>query len=350
MKTQRIALVLVPLWLAFAPAWAADVQSKPPGSGSSSSALSLQKECSLTAQLETLRAGLGRGSGPLKTFLRKQLRERAATLPEAELRAAFERERDPTMIEELSGALAARMARHNEPSALRSVLERAVQDRDPAARAAALRGLRGAASVEAMEKLGGVDYTALIKDSSKEVRQAVVANLLSESAEVYFGHDRAVSEQAIAVALAARSGPSGDPALAAKLLGEISTESVGAAAVTELLSLLDAPPEPSLGELRAAVVLALGGVPASESARVVRRLLDLYRQDDSQVVRRAVLGSLCRLQMAKALPTLEALRPIDLHLSKDIDAWQQALRTGLQEWTLLAREKQRILPDSPQPH
>ena len=112
MKTHMTALVLVPLWLAVAPAWAADAQSKPPGSGSAS-ALSLQKECSLTAQLETLRAGLGRGSGPLKTFLRKQLRERAATLPEAELRAAFERERDPMMIEELSGALAARMARHN---------------------------------------------------------------------------------------------------------------------------------------------------------------------------------------------------------------------------------------------
>jgi hypothetical protein len=54
--------------------------------------------------------------------------------------------------------------------------------------------------------------------------------------------------------------------------------------------------------------------------------------------------------MATALTTLEALRPIDASLSKDIDAWQQALRSGLQEWTLLQREKQRILPDAPQPH
>lgn len=348
MKTVSNRCLLLPLAgiLLGQPSLAADGQSKPGGS----SALSVQSECSLQGQLDTLRLGLVRGSAPLKKFLRKQLRERAATLPEAELRAAFLREREPAMIEELSGALAARMARHNEPSVVKSVLDRAMQDRDPAARAAAVRGLRGTASVEAMEKLGGVDYRTLIKDAAPEVRQAVATNLLAESAEVYFGHDRAVSEQAIAAALAVRAGPQADPALAAKLLSEISTESVGSEAVSELVALLDGPSDPSLASLRAAVVLALGGVPSSESARVIRRLIDLYRQDDSREVRRAVLTALCRLQMATALTTLEALRPIDASLSKDIDAWQQALRSGLQEWTLLQREKQRILPDAPQPH
>ncbi len=348
MKTVSNRCLLLPLAgiLLGQPSLAADGQSKPGGS----SALSVQTACSLQGQLDTLRLGLVRGSAPLKKFLRKQLRERAATLPEAELRAAFLREREPAMIEELSGALAARMARHNEPSAVKSVLDRAMQDRDPAARAAAVRGLRGTASVEAMEKLGGVDYRTLVKDPAPEVRQAVATNLLAESAEVYFGHDRAVSEQAIAAALAVRAGPQADPALAAKLLSEISTESVGSEAVSELVALLDGPSDPSLASLRAAVVLALGGVPSSESARVIRRLIDLYRQDDSREVRRAVLTSLCRLQMATALTTLEALRPIDASLSKDIDAWQQALRSGLQEWTLLQREKQRILPDAPQPH
>lgn len=348
MKTVLDRFLLLPLvgLLLGDPSLAgADAQSQTFGS----SALSVQSECSLHGQLETLRLGLLRGSPALKKFLRKQLRERAATLPEAELRAAFLREREPAMIEELSGALAARMARHNEPSAVKSVLDRAMQDRDPAARAAAVRGLRGTASVEAMEKLGGVDYRTLVKDPAPEVRQAVASNLLAESAEVYFGHDRAVSEQAIAAALAVRAGPQADPALAAKLLSEISTESVGSEAVSELVALLDAPSEPSLAALRAAVVLALGGVPSTESARVIRRLIDLYRQDDSREVRRAVLTSLCRLQMATAIATLEALRPIDASLSKDIDAWQQALRSGLQEWTLQKREKQRILPDSPQP-
>lgn len=348
MKTVSNRCLLLPLAgiLLGQPSLAADGQSRPGGS----SALSVQTACSLHGQLETLRLGLLRGSPALKKFLRKQLRERAATLPEAELRAAFLREREPAMIEELSGALAARMARHNEPSAVKSVLDRAMQDRDPAARAAAVRGLRGTASVEAMEKLGGVDYRTLVKDPAPEVRQAVATNLLAESAEVYFGHDRAVSEQAIAAALAVRAGPQADPALAAKLLSEISTESVGSEAVSELVALLDGPSDPSLASLRAAVVLALSGVPSSESARVIRRLIDLYRQDDSREVRRAVLTALCRLQMATALTTLEALRPIDASLSKDIDAWQQALRSGLQEWTLLQREKQRILPDAPQPH
>ena len=176
--------------------------------------------------------------------------------------------------------------------------------------AAAVRGLRGTGSVEAMAKLGSVDYTRLIHDPAPMVRQAVVQNLLSESAEVYFGHDRAVSEQAIAVALAARSGSAADPALAAKLLSEVSTESVGSQVVAELLSLLDAPAEPSLAVLRASIVTALGGVPSSESARVATRLIDLYRQDASREVHRAVLQALVRLEMTRAVPLLDALRSV----------------------------------------
>jgi HEAT repeat protein len=225
-----------------------------------------------------------------------------------------------------------------------------MSDSDPAARAAAVRGLRGTGSVEAMAKLGSVDYTRLIHDPAPMVRQAVVQNLLSESAEVYFGHDRAVSEQAIAVALAARSGSAADPALAAKLLSEVSTESVGSQVVAELLSLLDAPAEPSLAVLRASIVTALGGVPSSESARVATRLIDLYRQDASREVRRAVLQALVRLEMARAVPLLDALRSVDTGLTAEIDSWQRAIQSGLQEWTLLLREKQRLLPESPQPH
>lgn len=306
-----------------------------------------QKACTLTAQLQTLRLGLLRGSPALKRFLRRQLRERAPAIPEAELRAAFDREREPEMIEELSGALAARMARLGEPEALRAPLSRAVSDGDPAARAAALRGLRGTGSVEAMAKLGGVDYAQLIRDPAPAVRQAVVGNLLSENTEVYFGHDRAVSEQAIAVARAARSGPAADPGLAARLLSQVSTESVSSQAVAELLSLLEGAADPSLATLRAAVVTALGGVPASEASRVVTRLLDLYRQDTAREVRRAVLQALVRLTMAGSTPLLTALRPVDTSLDPEIDAWLRAVKSGLQEWSLLLREKQRLLPDSP---
>lgn len=321
------------------------VLQSPMASASSSTAPRLtQKRCSVDAQIEALRAGLRRGSPALKRFLRQQLRELAPTLPLAELRAAFEREREPALIEELSGALAARVGRLEEPEALRAPLDRAQRDPDPEARAAALRGLRGTASVETLAKLGGADYERLVRDPAPAVREAVVTNLLTESAEVYFGHDRAVSEKAIAVALAARSGPSADPAAATRLLSQVSTESVGHQAVTELLSLLDGPLDAASAGLRAAVVTALGGVPSGESAAVVDRLLAHYRKDVASEVRRAVLESLVRLRMAAASPLLDALRPIDRGQEPEIAAWQQALKSGLQEWSLLHREKQRISP------
>jgi hypothetical protein len=301
-----------------------------------------KQTCTLSAQLASLRQALLRGSPALKRFLRKQLRELAPAIPESELRTALSREHDPAMIEELTGALAARMARLNEPSALRAPLERATSDANPAARAAAIRGLRGTASVEAMTKLGGVDYQRLMRDPAPAVREAVVSNLLAESSQVYFGHDRAVSETAIAVALAARSGPAADPAQAARLLSEVSTESVGHQAVEELLSLLDGPIDASPPVLRAAVVTALGGVPSTESALVQKRLLEHYRRDSAKEVRRAILESLVRLAMTGAPPILESLRSVDSGLHAEIDVWQEALRSGLQEWSLLQREKQRL--------
>lgn len=307
----------------------------------------VQKQCAIGAQIEALRAGLRRGSPALKRFLRQQLRELAPTLPLAELRAAFEREREPAVIEELSGALAARVGRLEEPEALRSPLDRAQRDPDPEARAAALRGLRGTASVEAMGKLGAADYERLVRDPAPAVREAVVSNLLAESSDVYFGHDRTVSEKAIAVAMAARSGPTADPAATSRLLSQVSTESVGHQAVTDLLSLLDGPLDAAGAGLRAAVVTALGGVPSGESAAVVDRLLSHYRKDAAPEVRRAILESLVRLRMAAASPLLDALRPVDRGQEPEIAAWQQALKSGLQEWTLLQREKQRLAPPGP---
>lgn len=305
-----------------------------------------QQQCSLAGQLDTLRAGLVRGSPALKKLLRRHLRELAPAIPESELRTALQHETDPAMVEELSGALAARMARLGEPGALRAPLQRAVSDPDPEARAAALRGLRGTATVEAMGKLGQVDYTKLVRDPSPVVRQAVLQNLLSENSQIYFGHDAAVSEKAIAVALAARSGPSADPALAARLLSEISTESVGHGAVEELLSLLDGPLDAGQAGLRAAAVTALGGVPGAEAAAVISRLTEQYRKDPAAEVRVAILESLVRLTMSGAPPLLESLRAVDTSLDAEIDAWLRALRSGLQEWSLLRREKQGVKSSS----
>lgn len=329
---------------------AASAASASGGSQNAAPAVDTQRpqpvQCSLSGQLQSLRAALQRGSPALKRYMRRQLRELAPSVPESELRAAFEQEREPAMIEELSAALAARMSRLSQPRALLPTLQRAQNDADPAARAAALRGLRGTASVEAMAGLG-VDYQQLARDPAPAVRQAVVGNLLAESHDVFHGHDRAVSEKAIAVALAMRSGPAADPAQAARLLSGVSTESVGHPAVNELLSLLSAPLTDNPAELRAAVVLALGGVPAAEASAVRDALLVHYRRDKDAEVRRAVLEALSHLSMADAIPVLESLRSVDAGQSAEINAWQRALGTGLQEWVLILREKQRILPGSP---
>lgn len=298
-----------------------------------------QTQCSLSVQLDALRRGLLRGSPALRKLLRKQLRELAPAIPEAELRAALDREHDPALIEELSGALAARMARLNQPDALRAPLSRAQNDPNPEARAAALRGLRGTASVEAMNTLGQVSYDRLIRDPSPAVREAVVSNLLAENAEIYFGHDRAVSEKAIAVALAARSGPAADPAQAARLLSEISTEAVGHDSVTALLSLLSGPLDPADAGLRAAAVTALSGVPGTEAATVASRLAEHYRKDSAPEVRTAILEALVRLLLTAAPSQLEALRGVDAGQDGEIDAWLRALRSGFQEWSLIKREK-----------
>jgi len=337
-RLLRWGLAAAWLGLVPAPAWSA-----PPAAP-----LPQPTSCSLANQLQSLRLALRRGSPSLQRYMRRQLRELAPAVPEPELRAAFEHEHEPAMIEELSAALAARMARLSQPQALRAPLQRAQSDGDPAARAAALRGLRGTASVEAMAGLG-VDYQQLVRDPAPAVRKAVVDNLLAESAEVFHGHDRAVSEKAIAVALAARSGPAADPAQAARLLSGISTESVGHSAVTELLSLLSAPLADSPPELRAAVVTALGGVPAAESVAVRDALLAHYRRDKDAEVRRAVLEALSHLGMSSAIPILESLRSVDTSLSSEISAWQRALASGLQEGWLVLREKQQMQRSAPSP-
>ena len=117
---------------------------------------------------------------------------------------------------------------------------------------------------------------------------------------------------------------------------------MGHQAVEELLSLLDGPIDASPPVLRAAVVTALGGVPSTESALVQKRLLEHYRRDAAKEVRRAILEALVRLAMTGAPPILESLRSVDSGLSAEIDAWQEALLSGLQEWSLLQREKQRL--------
>jgi HEAT repeat protein len=319
----RVALLVAGAWLVPLPALAAET-SEP-----------LRKvTCSFAGMVDDVREALKTGSPALKRYVRTRLKEAALAMPPEELRAAVAGERDPAVLEVLGAALATKSSYAEDSTLLQPLLSRAQRDATPEARAAAVRGLRGIGSVEALAKAGeGVSYEQLVRDPSPEVRAAVADNLVFESAEVYSGHSRTVSESALSTALA-----SPDPEVAAKLLGEVSMEQVGAEAVGRLMEPLrsDSP------KLRASAASALGGVPGVESSRAREALVELYRTEKDPAVRKAALEGIARLGQAGSRPVLESLRGVHPGMDPEVDAWLKALGTGLQEWHLLLREKQRL--------
>jgi HEAT repeat protein len=293
-----------------------------------------QTACSFSGMIDELRVALKSGSPAYRKYARERLRAAARVMPAEELRAAVQGERDPDTLEALGAALASKASFTEDATLVQPLLTRAAGDGDPQARAAAVRGLRGTGSVDLMTKNGsGVTYEQLIRDSAPEVRQAVVDNLVHESAKVYFGHERTVSEAAVSAALASK-----DPQAAARLLSEVSMEAVGHGTVEQLRQQLRAE-EPAL---RGAAATALGGVPGAESAAVRDALVSLYRGERDPGVRKAALQGIVRLGMGGAQATLESLRGVAPGMDPEIDAWQSALRLGLQEWHLLLREKERL--------
>jgi HEAT repeat protein len=319
---KRAALLAALLWLS--PAVATEPQAtvlKP-------------ATCTVEGMLDDVRAALKSGSPALRKYVKLRLKEAALAMPADSLQAALARERDPGVLEALGAALSTKASNAEDPTLVQPLLARASGDADPAVRAAAVRSLRATPSVEFMEKNGGVvTYEQLVRDPSPEVRAAAVDNLVAESAEVYSGHDRRVSEAAVAAAAAAE-----DPAVAAKLLGEVSMEAVGPDAVEQVRKQLRSE-DPAL---RASAATAMGGVPGASSEGAMRSLVDLFKTDTDPGVRKAALLGIARLGMSNARPVLESLRGVDRGMDPEIEAWLAALSLNLQEWELLFREKQRL--------
>ncbi|HSP77355.1 MAG TPA: HEAT repeat domain-containing protein [Myxococcaceae bacterium] len=293
-----------------------------------------QVTCSYATLIEDLRAALKTGTPEFQRYMKEMLKEAALGMPPEELIAAIEREGEPSILEALGAALAVRASNTDDPKLLQPLLRRAMKDGDPSLRAAAVRGLRGIGSTEIMAKNTDVaSYEQLIRDSSSEVREAVVGNLTHENAKVYFGHHAPATEAAISVAMA-----SPDPELTAKLLREVSMEKVSSEGVRQITQQLrsDSP------NLRSAAVTALGGVPASQAPEARNSLLELYRNERDPNVRKALLQAIARLGQASAVPTLESLRGVDASLAPEIDAWIKALKLPVQEWSLIQREKERL--------
>ncbi len=95
--------------------------------------------------------------------------------------------------------------------------------------------------------------------------------------------------------------------------------------------------------LRQAAAAALGGVPAAQATASRSALLAQYRDERDPGVRKAILQSIAQLGQATAVPTLESLRGVDPAMGPEIDAWLKALKLPVQEWSLIQREKARLL-------
>ncbi|NTX41563.1 MULTISPECIES: HEAT repeat domain-containing protein [unclassified Myxococcus] len=290
----------------------------------------LQPEtCSVEGLMDSIRRGLQSKSPAYRRYLRELLKESAVTLPEEQLRAAFERETEPLMVEHLAAALAAKTDRGESVATLQLVGKRASQDADPAVRAAATRALR---RTSAEEHTGDL-YSRLVRDASPEVRMEAATNLIEDNQFVYAGFHGPASDTAVAAAAA-----SSDAKVTARILGNISTAAISKESAEQLHTLLRGDD----AEVRAAAAKALGGVPAPEMSRARQTLVALYRDESDVGVRTSILQSLARLGFASAVPELRGLRNVDPRLVPEVDAWIRALSTGLQEWSLILREKQRL--------
>ncbi|MFP2908421.1 HEAT repeat domain-containing protein [Pyxidicoccus sp. 3LFB2] len=287
------------------------------------------ESCSVEGLMGSIRRGLASKSPAYKKYLRTLLRESAVTLPDAELRAAFERETDPVMVEHLAAALVARTERGADPAAMGMVAKRIQEERDPALRVASLRALR---RTSATENTGDL-YERLARDASPEVRQEAATNLIEDNQFVYSGHHGPAADAAVGAAAA-----STDPKVTARILDNVSTEHISPESTERLKSLLRSDD----ASVRAAAANALGGVPSEQMAGARETLLGMYRDERDVGVRKMLLQSIAQLGFSGAIPDLQRLRGVDPRLVPEVDAWVRVLGMGLQEWSLILREKQRL--------
>ena len=284
--------------------------------------------CSVDGLTRSLRQGLGSTSRAYQKYLRTLLQESAVTLPEDELRAAFERERDPAMAERLAAAMVARTERGADPGGMKAVAERALSEPDPAVRAATVRSMRRTSALENTGEL----YERLVRDPSPEVRAEAATNIVEDIREVYAGFHGPASDAAVSAAAA-----SSDAQVTAKILAGLDTQKISAESASRIQALLRSDD----AELRRAAALALGGVPAELMASARASVLGTYRGEQSVEVRKALLQSIAQLGFLGAVPELQRLRSFDPALAGEIDAWVSVLSLDLQEWNLILREKQR---------
>jgi hypothetical protein len=297
--------------------------------------------CELATLLEEFRKA--RASPAYRRFVGEQVRNFGASRPAEALWSLLVAEREPEVLELLAELWVRRYAQDREPKALERLVDHLKGEQTPALRATLVRAFRhmGESSTEVLGRsvLKGRDvYAAWVKDEAPEVRQAVVENVREEAARS-FGRAPGVAEKAVALAVEAS-----DPQVRAGLLTASSLEEVRPPALAQVRTLLEKDEAPTV---RAAAAKALGTAPVARAAESMKALAERYGAETDRQVRGAILESIARLGLGKAVPVLQQLRDVDTSLQDEVDAWLALLKSQPQTWSLLENDRRASQNPSP---
>lgn len=301
--------------------------------------------CELATLLAEYRAG--KASPAYRRYVREQLRGLVESLPEETHWSRLVAERDADSLALVAEAWVLRYALDGKPAVLERLVEHLGQERDAALRATLVRSLAhtGEPSTELLgaRVLKGRDvYRDWVKDPAPEVRSAVVENFREEAAR-NFGRYQGVAERAVALAAVAD-----DPATAAGLLTSTSIEAARGPSVARVRELLQSSEHP---EVRAAAAKALATSPVSELSKSLDALAARHAVETDRSVRSALLESISRLGLSRAVPVLEKLRGVDPAMQAEVDGWLALLAERPQTWDLLDKARRaRDARASASPH
>lgn len=289
--------------------------------------------CDLTVLREELRKATA--SPSYQHYMREQLRALVTPLAPESLWSLLVAEKEPKVLAVLAETWARRYARDPKAEIVERLVGHLQSEPEPALRATLVRALRytGEPSTELLGRsvLKGQDvYAMWVKDASPEVRQAVVENVRVEAAR-NFGRFQGVAEKAVSLAVEAT-----DPKLKAELLTASSLEAVRAPAVATVRELLQKAEAP---EVRAAAARALATGPVSQAPGSMKALADHYATEKTPKVRAALLESIARLGLGKAVPVLQQLRGVDASMQDEVDQWLALLASHPQTWSLLEKDR-----------
>ena len=301
--------------------------------------------CELSMLLAEYRSG--KASPAYRRYVREQLRGRVESLPEETHWSQLVAERDADSLALVADAWVLRYALDGKPAVLERLVKHLGQEQTPALRAALVRSMAqtGEPSTELLgdRVLKGRDvYRDWVKDPSPEVRSAVVENFREEAAR-NFGRYQGVAERAVALATVAD-----DPSTAAGLLTSTSIEAARGPSVARVRELLQSSTH---AEVRAAAARALATSPVSEVPKSLDALAARYAAETDPGVRGALLESISRLGLSRAVSILEKLRGVDPTMQAEVDGWLALLAERPQTWELLDKARRtRDARASASPH